>query len=130
MKKLAVLLCVFLSACAGTTKFQDHPGIAAGGQTATIHVFRPNSAIGAAITAPVYVDRYLVGHIGPGGALTTKVPVGRVHVTSTTSDAIVQTEANREYFFEVAMPVQGWLYAPDFTVVQIKKPQASAIPGN
>jgi hypothetical protein len=130
MKKIIALLCVVLSGCAGTTKFQNHPDVASGAQAATIHVVRANSAFGAALTAPVYVDRYLIGRIGPGGYLTTKVPVGRVHVTSTTGDVIVRTEPNAEYFFEVSMPVQGWLYAPDFNVVQIKKQQASAIIGN
>jgi hypothetical protein len=130
MNKIVVLLCFLLSACAGTTKFQNYPDLPSSGSTATIHVVRPNSGFGAALTAPVYVDRYLIGRIGPGGYLTTKVPVGKVHVTSTTGDVIVRTEANKEYFFEVSMPVQGWLYAPDFNISQVQKQQARAVIGN
>ena len=67
--------------------------------------------LGAALTAPVYVDRYLIGRIGPGGHITTKVPIGRVHVTSTTADSVVETTPGGLYFFEITVPFEMWLYA-------------------
>lgn len=127
MDRLIVLLCFILTACASTTQFQSYPDLDPGTPAATIHVIRSNHAFGGAITAPVYVDRYLIGRIGPGGHLKTRVPVGRIHVTSTTGDAIIQTEKNSEYFFEVSMPGQAWLYAPDFNVSPIKKHRAREI---
>ncbi|PUA17298.1 hypothetical protein [Glaciimonas sp. PCH181] len=127
MNRLIVLLCFILNACASTTQFQSYPDLDPSTPTATIHVVRSNSAFGAAITAPVYVDRYLIGRIGPGGYLKTLVPIGRIHVTSTTGDSIIQTEKNSEYFFEVSMPGQVWLYAPDFNIFPINKNRAQEI---
>lgn len=131
MRQLIVLVAtLLLAACASTTKFQNYPSLEEGrGPTATIYVVRSNSAFGSAITAPVYVDRYLIGRIGPGGYLTTKVPVGRIHVTSTTSDVIAQTEQNSRYFFEVSMPGQMWMYAPDFNVTSISRDRAIEVLG-
>ena len=130
MNKLVIFLCLLLPACASTTKFQGYPNLnTASTQTATIHVIRSNSAFGAAITAPVYIDRYLIGRIGPGGYLTTQVPVGRVHVTSTTADAVIETKQNSQYYFEVSMPGQMWLYAPDFNVIEIELSRAVEVLG-
>jgi hypothetical protein len=121
----AILFSLFLlSACAVTTKFQGYPALTANAPTAIIHVVRSNNTFGGAITAPVYIDRYLIGRIGPGGHLATRVPVGRVHVTSTTGDAVIQTEKDGEYYVEVSMPVQSWFYAPDFNIVAINKQRA------
>ena len=125
-----VLLGLLLGGCAGTTQFQSYPDIESASGTATVHVVRANSGFGAAVTAPVYVDRYLIGRIGPGGHITTRVPVGKVHVTSTTGDVVVQTKAGAEYYFEVAMPGQLWLYAPDFNVITISKERARSIMGS
>ena len=130
MYRLISLLCLLLSACAGTTQFQSYPSRnPANTSTATVHVVRSNSAFGAAITAPVYVDRFLIGRIGPGGRLTVQVPVGQVHITSTTADAVVQTKENSHYYFEVSMPVQIWAYAPDFNVIEIDRIRAVEVLG-
>jgi hypothetical protein len=47
-------------------------------------------------------------------------------VTSTTGDVVIQTEKDGEYYVEVSMPAQAWLYAPDFNVVAINKQRAQA----
>ena len=130
MIKLIVLVSFLLTACASTTQFQSYPNLdTENTPTATIHVVRSNSAFGSAITAPVFVDRYRIGGIGPGGYLKTRVPVGRVHVTSTTADAVVQTEKNSQYFFEVSMPGQVWMYAPDFNISAIDRRRAIEVLG-
>jgi len=131
MNKLFVsLLSFILASCASTTKFQDYPSLdEKNTPTAVIHVIRKNSAFGAAVTAPVYVDRYLIGRIGPGGHIKTWVPVGRVNVTSTTADVVLHTVRDKDYFLEVSMPGQMWLYAPDFNVTIINKQRAIEILG-
>ncbi len=124
----AVLAGLVLTACAGTTQFQGYPDLdPRTTPTATIHVIRENSIFGNGVTAPVYVDRYLIGRLGPGGHLATRVPVGRVHVTSTTADVVIQTEKDTEYFFQVSMPAQLWLYAPSFDISEIKKQAAGQL---
>ncbi len=121
---------VLLTGCASTTKYQDYPDQAAMHETAsTVHVVRESSVVGSALTAPVYVNKYLIGRIGPGGHLKVKVPTGRIHVTSTTADSVVDAEARGEYFFEVTMPLQGWLYAPDFIVTRIDRRRAMEVIG-
>lgn len=125
-----LLLSFLLASCASTTHFQTYPNLdAPNTPSAVVYVVRPNRAFGAAITAPVYVDRFLIGRIGPGGHLKTRVPVGRVHVTSTTADAVLQTERGAIYFLEVSMPAQMWFYAPDFNVTVIDKRRAREILG-
>lgn len=86
--------------------------------------------LGGAITAPVYVDRYLIGRIGPGGHLTTRVPVGRVFVTSTTADVVLQTERDATYFIEVSGPLQMWVVTPDFNATLITRVRARQILGH
>jgi len=66
-----------------------------------VHIGRANHFTGAALVAPVYVDRYLVGRVGPGGKISTPIPLGEVHITSTASDAVIHAERGAEYFFEV-----------------------------
>lgn len=131
MNKLFVFLLPFiLASCASTTQFQGYPNLdEKNTPTAVIHIVRENSAFGAAITAPVYVDRYLIGRIGPGGHIKTRVPVGRVNVTSTTADVVLQTVRDKDYFLDVSMPGQMWLYAPDFNVTIINKQRAIEILG-
>jgi hypothetical protein len=124
----AALLMSALLGCADTTKYQDYPEIGpANSPSAVVHVVRESGVFGSAITAPVYVNRILIGRIGPGGHLRTRVPVGRVHVTSTTADAVIQAEANTEYFFELSMPVQIWAFNTDFVVVKIDRRRAEAL---
>jgi hypothetical protein len=127
---LAVGLAGLLGACASTTKYQDYPEPVANAPSATVHVVRANAAFGAAVTAPVYVNRYLIGRVGPGGYISTKVPAGPIHVTSTTADSVVQAEAGKAYFFEVSMPGQMWMYAPDFIVTRIEQRRAEEVAGS
>jgi len=128
MKLALTIAAGLLAGCVSTTKFQEYPDLGpAGSPTAVVHVVRQNAAFGSAVTAPVYVNRYLIGELGPGGQLRTRVPVGRVHVTSTTADAIVQAEAGGEYFFELSMPMQIWGYRPDFIVNKIDHRRAQAL---
>jgi hypothetical protein len=121
---------VFLNGCASTTKYQDYPLLGATSDaTATVNVVRAHSHFGSAVSAPVYVNKYLIGRIGPGGHLKVKVPTGQLHVTSTTADAVVNAKAMSEYYFEVAMPFQGWLYAPDFTVTRVDRRRVEELIG-
>ena len=127
---ILLLLAIFLIGCAGTTQFQNYPNLdTRNTPTAMIHVIRSNSAFGSAITAPVFIDRYRIGNIGPGGYLKTRVPVGRVSVTSTTADVIVQTEKGKQYFIEIDMPVQGWMYSPDFNASAVDRQRAIEVLG-
>ena len=120
MNNLNVLLLPFLLAsCASTTHFQTYPNLdAPNTPSAVVHVVRPNSAFGAAITARVYVDRFLIGRIGPSGHLKTRVPVGRVHVTSTTADAMLQTEAVRFIFWRFqCLPKCGFMHRTSMSLL-------------
>jgi hypothetical protein len=127
---MIVLVSFLLTSCASTNQYQSYPNLnAEKTPTATVHVVRSISVVGLAMTAPVFIDRYRIGSIGPGGYLKTQVPLGRVHVTSTTADVMVQTENNSQYFFEVSMPAQVWLYAPDFNVFAIDRGRAIEILG-
>jgi len=131
MKHLSImLLCFLLASCAVTTQYQQYPALdPSNTPTAVIHVVRANSPIGLVITAPVYVDRYLIGRVGPGGHITTRVPVGRVFITSTTADIVLNTERDKSYFFEVTTPVQLWIVTPDFNVTAITRDRAREILG-
>jgi hypothetical protein len=124
MFRLFILLSVLIAGCAPTSQFQAYPGDLANKDSATIHVVRENSMFGAMITAPVYVDKFLLGRIGPGGYLKTSIPTGRVHLTSTTADVIIDAKKGAEYFFEVSMPMQMWFYAPDFDIAAIDRERA------
>ncbi len=111
----AAVAAVLCAGCASSSQFQKYPGLdESNTPTATVHVSRTNSVWGAGITAPVYVNRYLIGRLGPGGALTVRVPVGRVDVTSSAGDVVLQTVEGESYYLSVNMPPQVWFYAPDF----------------
>jgi len=126
-KILLALLAVLLASC-GTTQYQQYPNIdAAKTDTAVLHVVRTNSLWGAAIPAPVYVDKYLLGRIGPGGYIRTKVPAGNFSVSSTTSDVVINGKTGEEYFVEVSMPFQIWFFTPNFDVRIISKQEAEQI---
>lgn len=119
---LPLTITLLLSACASTVKYQEPKLIITeSNNTATLHVIRKNSAWGAAIPAPVYVDKTLIGRIGPGGRLDVKIPEGRSAVSSTTSDVILDAKPGMEYFIEVSMPMQVWLMTPNFDVKIIEK---------
>ena len=93
-----------------------------------VHVARANRFTGAALVAPVYVDRYLVGRLGPGGKITTPVPVGEVHITSTASDAVINAERGAEYFFEVIGRFEPWiLNTPPFDITSISRERATEL---
>lgn len=117
---ICIIICLFISSCATTTKYQGHPEENAD-NGAYFHFYRENSAFGSAITAPVYVDQYLIGRIGPGGKFITRVPVGSRYVTSTTSGIKIEAEENKHYYFLVSMPAQVWFYAPEFDIKRIRK---------
>lgn len=128
MRFTSFALFFFLSACASTKQYQQYPSDAAlTGNEPTLHVVRKNSALGSAIPAPVFVNKYLLGRIGPGGHLETKIPVGQVSVSSTTSDVIIYSRAGEHYFVEVSMPLQIWLLTPDFEVKSISPEEAQPI---
>lgn len=124
--KMAVLAAgLMLAGCAGTTQFQSYPGLNAARGTAVVHVVRANAAWAAAESAPVYVDRYLIGRIGPGGRVSTPVPVGQVHVTSMAADTIINAQSGGEYFFEVSSSARE----PFFDVAPISRERAQEIAG-
>lgn len=128
MKTTGVMvLAVLLGACASTQQLQQYPGNRLSGQDATLYVVRKNSIWGGALAAPIYVHKYLLGRIGPGGRLETKIPLGPVSVSSTTSDIIFHARPGEEYFVEVSMPAQIWWFTPDFELRQIGHEEASSI---
>lgn len=127
MKNLFILLSVFLvSACAGTSQYQQYQ-FSENGKSATVKIVRSESVWGSAIPAPVYLNEQLLGRIGPGGYLSTKVPVGEIAISSTTSKIIVNTEEEDTYYFKVRMPFQFWIISPDFDVMQITEQEAKTI---
>lgn len=121
---------LFLASCAGTTKYQSYPSLDPNTTpTALVHIVRSDSPFGSAITAPVYIDRYLIGRLGPGGHISTRVPVGDVFLASTTAGILIKTEIGKSYFYEVTMPVQMWLTSPDFNIKEITRIQSKEIIG-
>ena len=106
---LLLLVCGFLIACAGTTKYQDYPRELNGDSVAYFHFKRPASLFGIAVTAPVYVDSYLIGRLGSGGEITVKVPVGSVYTTSTTNGIEVNTKKGYHYYFELTLLGDPWM---------------------
>ena len=73
------------------------------------------------------VNNELVGRIGPGGHIETAVPAGRVSVSVTTSDVVLDAEQNAEYFVKVTMPAQVWLMTPSFEIEQIDKTEGASL---
>ena len=116
--------------CAYTTTFQAYPGLDTAKGAATVHVVRAQVGFGSAVSVPVYVDQFLIGRIGPGGVISTPVPVGRVYVTSMAADTILDTEPGSEYFFEDDIPVQVSVSGPGITTLtQISRERALEIAG-
>ena len=122
------IIIVILSGCAGTVKYSE-PSIADGAaaDTATLHVLRPNSVWGSAIRTPVNINNQLIGRLGPGGHLKTKVPVGHVSVSVTTSDVVLDAEKDAEYFVKVTMPAQLWFMTPSFNIKLMEEAEGKVL---
>lgn len=128
MRTLPVLMLALLSGCA-TTVPQPAPSFPAQATTeaATIHVLRKNGPWGAAIGAPVFVNGALIGRLGPGGHLQARVQPGKVSVSSTKRDLVINAAPSSEYYVQVSVPVQLWLITPSFNLRLIDKAAADAI---
>ena len=123
-----IALLVLVAGCASTVKYSDPSFVdLAEEDGATLHVSRPNSAWGSAIRTPVYVNNELIGRIGPGGHIETAIPTGRVSVSVTTSDYILEAEQNAEYFLKITMPAQMWLMTPSFNIELIDKTEGTNV---
>lgn len=122
MRILTLIVTLLFTACASTVKYQE-PKLnnAESKNTATLHVIRKSSAWGAAIPAPIYIDKTLIGRIGPGSWLDVKIPEGKSAISSTTTDVIIDAKSGMEYFVEASMPTQVWLFTPDFDVRIVEK---------
>ena len=119
MRRLVALAAALLLAgCAGSQKFGDHPEIA-GKPTGAVRIARSMSAQGSAITAPIHVDRYRVGLLGPGGSISVIVPAGRRLISSTMGDVPFEIRPGATAYFEVSPPGLMWLREPDFEVQPI-----------
>ena len=128
MRTLPILMLALLSGCA-TTAPQPAPPLSAQAtaESATIHVVRENGPWGAAIGAPVFVNGALIGRLGPGGHLQARVQPGKVSVSSTKRDLVIDAAPSSEYYVQVSVPVQLWLITPSFNLTLIDKAAADAI---
>jgi hypothetical protein len=125
---VVISLVILLSSCASTRQFHQYPDVESyGSNTAFIHFIRENSAYGSAIAAPVYVDGYQIGRIGPGGHLATNVPAKKIVISSTDSSTILNAEIGKVYYFEISMPPQMWIATPGFDVYQISDRHAEKL---
>lgn len=107
-KRLSLLFFVaIIAGCASTTQYHQYPGVESyRSNVAILHVVRAGMGAGGAITAPVYVDGHLIGRIGPGGRLTTKVPPKAISISSTTSSVVLNAKAGMEYYYEISMTAE------------------------
>ena len=126
LRRLVTLIFSILCAsCASTTQHQAHPDLTSyGSDFAIVHFVRSNSFYGAAIAAPVEVDDYLIGSIGPGDSLTIKVPAKEVSVSTTKSRIVLDAEKGFEYFFKIHLPFHGIIAFDEFEISAIDKKQA------
>ncbi|MDG5470066.1 hypothetical protein P9J64_17255 [Deltaproteobacteria bacterium IMCC39524] len=76
--------------------------------------------LGSAIAAPVNVNGVLIGQIGPGGYIKTKIPTGKVSVYSTTNNVTFEAQRNSEYYVEVDFLPRMWMNSPDIGVSLVK----------
>ena len=112
---------LLLAACVGTDQYDtDYALGVSPGNYATLHVTRPNSMLGSAIAAPVSVNGVLIGQIGPGGYIKTKLPTGKVIITSTTNNVTLNVQSGAEYYVEVNMQARMWINTPDIEVRLLK----------
>ncbi|MFZ5995260.1 MAG: DUF2846 domain-containing protein [Thermodesulfobacteriota bacterium] len=115
------LLVILTAGCAGTVKYQEYPMTNGdSNSTSTLYIIRPYSSWGATIRTPIYVNTQLIGRLGPGGYIETKIPPGKSAVSVTTSDVIIDVEENRQYFVKVTMPFQVWFMTPAPPLCQCK----------
>ena len=126
MRRLVTLtFSILCASCASTTQHQAHPDLTSyGSDFAIVHFVRSNSFYGAAIAAPVEVDDYLIGRIGPGDSLTTKVPAKKVSISTTKSRIVLDAEKGFEYFFKIHLPFHGIIAFDEFEISAIDKKQA------
>jgi hypothetical protein len=112
---------LLLSSCVGTNQYQtDYAlGVTADNHS-VLHVNRTNSVLGSAIAAPVNVNGVLIGQIGPGGYIRTKIPTGKVSVYSTTNNVTFDAQRNSEYYVEVDFLPRMWVNSPDIGVSLVK----------
>jgi hypothetical protein len=128
MRTLPILTLALLSGCATTVPqpARSLPAQAAA-EAATIHILRKSGPWGAAIAAPVFVNGALIGRLGPGGHLQARVQPGKVSVSSTKRDLVIDAEPSSECYVQVSVPVQLWLITPSFNLTLIDKAAADAI---
>lgn len=110
---------VLSASCAGTTNYQ-YPNIdLLGSDTASLHFVRKRSFYGSAIAAQITIDGNLVGEVGSGDSLTTKVPASRILISTTGSDMEIVTERGGNYYFEIYLPFHGLLAFDEFELSAI-----------
>ena len=117
------MLTMLLMSCASTKQYHQYPNVESyGANTAVLHIIRKNTADGSALGAPVNVDDYQIGRIGPGGHLATRIPAKTVSVSSTNNSVIINADAGKEYIVEVFTPGRLWVVTPaGFDVHQTNK---------
>ena len=109
----ALMLAMLLASCASTKQYRQYPNIASYGvETAVLHIIRKNTADGSALGAPVNIDDHLIGRIGPGGHLATRIPARDTSVSSTNNTVVINAAAGKEYFVEIFTPGRLWLVTP------------------
>lgn len=116
---VSAALVAALAGCGSTQKFGDHPELTAGRAAATVNVARANSPIGSALTAPIHIDRYRVGYVGPGGSISVKVPAGRRVIAATMGDTVFEIAPGSTAYFEAYIESLMWLHTPDIGVKPI-----------
>jgi hypothetical protein len=115
---------VLSASCAGTTNYQ-YPNIDQfGSETASLHFVRKDSFYGGAIAAKISIDGNLVGELGPGDSLTTKVPASRILISTKRSNIKKDAERGRHYYFEVYLPFNGPLATNEFELSAISAQRA------
>ena len=107
---LALLLAVLMVSCASTRQYHQYPDIEShGANTSVLHIIRKNTEDGSAIGAPVYIDDHLIGRIGPGGHLATRIPASSVSISSTNNSVTVNAHAGKQYIVEIFTPGRLWI---------------------
>ena len=106
----ALRLAMLLAACASTNQYRQYPNVASyGAETAVLHIIRKNTADGSALGAPVNIDDHLIGRIGPGGHLATRIPTGNISVSSTNNSVSINAHAGEQYIVEIFTPGRLWI---------------------
>jgi hypothetical protein len=109
----ALMLAMLLASCASTKQYHQYPNVESyGAETAVLHIIRKNTADGSALGAPVNIDGFLIGRIGPGGHLVTRIPARSISISSTNNTVVINADASKEYFVEIFTPGRLWLVTP------------------